>query len=270
MKKLFFLFAMVSMLAFTACDDDDDKGVAVNNTVKSFIENRYQGASIRHAEYEANGLLEVEFIHDSKIKDAYFKSDNEWVYTEWDVALSSLPAAVKDAVTTAYPDYRIDDADFIEVATGTYYEIEIEKDGVDRWIYVTPNGVIHSEGIDSDSPTVTDTMKQFIESRYPGAVIRNSEYNDTGLLEIEFVHDSIVKEAYFNNAGEWVYTEWDVAISKLPQAVTDAAALAYPDYRIDDADFIERSEISYYKIELEKGNFEQWLYVTPDGRIITE
>ena len=90
MKKLLFPILFLALTMVVACDNDDDKGVAVNETIKSYIETKYPGASIRKAEYENNGFLEVEFIHNSLLKDAYFKS-NDWVYTEWDVALAAVP-----------------------------------------------------------------------------------------------------------------------------------------------------------------------------------
>ena len=150
MKKFLFPILFLALAAVVSCDDDDDKGVAVNQTVKSFIETKYPGASIRKAEYENNGLLEVEFIHSSLLKDAYFKSNNDWVYTEWDVALSALPKSVTDAVAEAYPSHRIDDVDFVEAPSGNYYEVEIEKGGSEVWLFVTQDGVILEGGIDNN------------------------------------------------------------------------------------------------------------------------
>ena len=146
MKKLLFPILFLALTMVVACDNDDDKGVAVNETIKSYIETKYPGASIRKAEYENNGFLEVEFIHNSLLKDAYFKS-NDWVYTEWDVALAAVPESVTDAVAVAYPSHRIDEADYIETPSGDYYEVEIEKAGAELWIYVTADGVILDRGL---------------------------------------------------------------------------------------------------------------------------
>lgn len=267
MKKLFFVFAL-ALVALTACSDDDDNYVDVNQTVKAYIEAKYPGAEIRHGEYDDRGLLEVEFIHDSQVKDAYFNSSNEWIYTEWDIAVADLPVEVSNAVSTAYPDYRIDEADYIQAPQGNYYEIEIEKRGVESWVYITPSGNIVQGGIEGGgSVAVNDVIKSFIETEYPGAVIRSVE-NSNGLLEVEFIHDARVKEAYFNSSDEWVYTEWDIAVANLPVAVADAVAETFPDYIIDEADFVEASDGTYYKLDIEKGNFEKWIYVTPSGEIL--
>ena len=47
----------MAIFAFAACDDDDD--IAVNDTIKEFIEQKYTGAQILFAEVEENGLIEV-------------------------------------------------------------------------------------------------------------------------------------------------------------------------------------------------------------------
>lgn len=270
MKKLFPILMLIACTAFVACDDDDNDNIAVNQAIRSYIENKYPGADIRKAEKSSNGLVEVEFIHDSRLKEAYFNAANEWQYTEWDVAIGSLPANITNAIAANYPDFRIDDADYIESPKGTFYEIEIEKGNVEQWIFVTPEGDITSSAPENNTPTIISNAKEYVLDKYPGAVIRSAEYDDNGLIEVEFLHESIVKDAYFNSKGEWQYTEWDVAVKNLPQAVTSAVAAAYPDYRIDDADFIEKASGNYYKLDIEKGNYEILLFVTSDGNIITQ
>ena len=130
----------VALALFTACDKDDDNRVAVNDAIETFIEAEYPGSSIRKAEYEDNGLLEVEFIHNSIRKDAYFNSNNEWVYTKWDVAIASLPQSVVDAASTMFPNYKIDDADYIEHPDGECYKLELERGNIEQVLFVTPDG----------------------------------------------------------------------------------------------------------------------------------
>ena len=119
MKKLL-LIALFSLPFIVACSDDENEmKVSLGNAVIEYIDSRYEGARIRGSEYEENGLLEVEIVHEGKVKDVYFNSQNEWVYTSWDVRVKDLPQAVTSAVAGAYPGYRIDDADFIEIGLDT-------------------------------------------------------------------------------------------------------------------------------------------------------
>lgn len=268
MKKLFPIILFALIAGITACDDDDDKKVAVNEAVKSFIEQRYEGATIREAEYDRDGLLDVEFLHDGLVKDAYFNSANVWLYTEWDIALASLPKVVTDAVAQAYPDFRIEEADFIETENNSYYEIEIDKGGVEQWVFVTVDGVIVENGSDGATPSPNDTIKSFIQEKYPDAAIIDTDKDKAGLIEVEILHENIIKDVYFDSSFAWVYTKWDIAIASLPSAVRNAVADAYPAYTIDDADYIQSSTAECYKLELEIGNFEEVVYVTPDGEIV--
>lgn len=136
MKKLFPI--IILLLSVIACDDDNR--FPVNDTVIDFINKEYRGAVIREAEYNDNGLLEVEIRHDSRIKDVYFDSDDNWVYTSWDVSVLALPAAVMNAVEQAYPGYRIDDADYVQRSEGPLYKLEIEKGELEKTVYALPNG----------------------------------------------------------------------------------------------------------------------------------
>ena len=123
---------------------------------------------------------------------------------------------------------------------------------------------------DNDSkPVVDESVKSFILDKYPGAVIRDADY-EGAYLEVEIMHDARIKDVYFNSADEWVATSWDVAIAELPAAVTTAVKEAYPEYRIDDADYVVTPQRESSRIDLERGNFEKLLYLTPEGEIITE
>ena len=64
-------------------------------------------------------------------------------------------------------------------------------------------------------------------------------------------------------------TNWDVPADYLPDAVKQVLAVAYPQFFVDDADYVERPEILYYEIELEKGGVEIVVFVTPEGEILT-
>ncbi len=141
MKKILSIM-MLFTLAFagTSCDDDDNN-VAINDNVRTYINTHYPGAVILEAEYNY-GYLEVDIYHDTLNKDVYFDNDDAWVKTTWDVAIITLPEAVTAAITTAYPDYRIDDAEYVETPDGTYYSIELEQGERDIYIKITSDGTI--------------------------------------------------------------------------------------------------------------------------------
>ena len=138
MKK-FLPILFISLTALFACEEDN---IAVNNEIRDFIEQKYEGAQILYAEKEFNGEIDVEIIHNNIRKDVKFNRRDEWISTTWDVAINELPDAARESVLNRYPDYRIDDVDYVETPAGDRYKVEIEKGEWDRTIFVTPDGVI--------------------------------------------------------------------------------------------------------------------------------
>ena len=138
MKKLLPIL-FLSLAALWACDEVN---IAVNDNIRDFIEQKYEGAKILYAEKEFNGEIDVEIIHNDTRKDVKFNRREEWISTTWDVPVSQLPDVVRERVQDSYPEYRIDDADYIETPAGDRYKLEIEKGEWDRTIFVTPDGII--------------------------------------------------------------------------------------------------------------------------------
>lgn len=117
---------------------------------------------------------------------------------------------------------------------------------------------------DDNNVAINDNVTTYINTHYPGAVILEAEYQH-GLLEVDIYHDSLNKEVYFDNNDTWVKTMWDVAVTALPEAVTNAIATNYPNHRIDDAEYTETPDGVYYTIEIEQGERDIYIKVTPDG-----
>lgn len=141
MKKILSLL-MLFTLAFAGIScDDDDNSVAINEKIRSYINVYYPGAKILEAEYKYN-FLEVDIYHDSLKKEVYFDHHDIWVLTTWDIAIAALPDSVTSAIATAYPDYRIDDAEYADTPEGVYYSIDLERGEEEIHIYVAPDGTI--------------------------------------------------------------------------------------------------------------------------------
>ena len=138
MKKLLPIL-FISLTALFAYEEDN---IAVNNEIKDFIEQKYEGAQILYAEKEFNGEIDVEIIHNNIRKDVKFNRRDEWISTTWDVAINELPDAARESVLNRYPDYRIDDVYYVEPPAGDRYKVEIEKGEWDRIIFATSDGVI--------------------------------------------------------------------------------------------------------------------------------
>ena len=139
MKKLLPIL-LLSIASILACDKHDN--YIVNDYIKDFIELKYKGARILYAEKEFNGEVDVEIIHNNIKKEVKFNRKNQWINTSWDVAIHQLPDIVQESVQNSYPQYIIEDADYVETPTGDYYRIELEKGEWEKIVLVTANGEI--------------------------------------------------------------------------------------------------------------------------------
>lgn len=79
---------------------------------------------------------------------------------------------------------------------------------------------------------------------------------------------SISKDVMFTAEGAWVYTIWDISKRHLEDVVKNAVTAAHPGYVIDDADFIETPDGSYFLVEMEQGEREIYVKVTAEGEIL--
>lgn len=138
MKKLLPLL-FISLFTLLSCEEEN---IVVNDTIKNFIEQKYQGARILTAEKEFNGDIDVDIIHDNIQKDVKFNSNNKWISTSWDIPISQLPDAARESVLSRYPEYIIDDVDYVEKPDGDHYKVEMEKGEWDKTVFVKANGEI--------------------------------------------------------------------------------------------------------------------------------
>ena len=136
MKKLLPIL-FISLFALLACEEEN---IAINNDIRNFIEQKYEGATILYAEKDFNGEIDVEIIHNNIKKEVKFNRKNSWINTTWDVAINELPGAARESILDKYPEYRIDDVDYVETPTGYHYKVELEKGEREKIVFVTAEG----------------------------------------------------------------------------------------------------------------------------------
>ena len=216
-------------------------------------------------------MTEVEIIDGRICRDLLFDSSENWVYTRTEVRRSDVPEVVMSALQASeYGNYRIDEVDYYESPDGNFYRFDLEYGDDDVKVDVAADGssVEPVSGDDFFGGAPAGDVASVIGQLYPGARILEQD-NDDGYLKVEIWHDSREKDVYFNGAGEWVRTEWDVRISELPEAVNSTLSAEYPDYRADDAKFVQTPDGEYYLVEMEgRGDREIIVRVAADGTLL--
>ena len=107
--------------------------------VKAYVDSAFAGAAVVDFDIEDNGMIEVDLRHGGKSVEVLFTAAYEWVMTKTDCS-RDVPAEVADAVRQALPGARIDDCDYVQTATESYYLVD--TDNPDRDLRVTPDGQV--------------------------------------------------------------------------------------------------------------------------------
>lgn len=223
------------------------------------VESLYPGAIIVDKDQE-DKFLEVTVIDNRVVRDIYFDSNLQWIRTETEIGYTQLPQAVVDAVKAKYDGYRFDDIEHVKLNTlEEFYRIDLESRNGDVTVEVSPDGATIKEVTDGDdnlshNNRLPDAVKADIEKRYPGATIKDVDY-DHGYLEVEILHNGVEKDVYFTGSNEWVRTETDVKYASLEEAVKTAISQsAMAKYEIDDITLIESPAGEYYLVEFDDVN----------------
>lgn len=278
MKIRFLLLAVIlGSMSLCACNDDDDS-YKPDAAVQEAFEAKYPSAT--HLSWEKKGpYILADFREGNKEMTAWFDAQGKWYMTETDLtSIEQLPQAVKTAFLSGeYAQWKIDDIDMLERKDNeTIFVIEIENGKQEMDLYYSADGILLKAIADNDNDNDYDNylpsqlpaaVENFINQRYPGARIIEAE-TDKGKLEVDIIHNNRSKEVVFDAQNNWLYTEYDVNYSEVPQTVKDALqASQYKDYRIDDIDYYEKPDVSYYRFELESGNKEIKINIDETGRI---
>lgn len=133
-------------LGFQSCDDDD-KDIVADAQLASAFEAQFPNVDARFVQWEWNDrskLYEADFYEDNYEKSAWFSRDYVWQKTETDLnpPYNEVPDVVSEAALAQYPDYRIEDIDFIETPTNDYYVVEMERGEREIYLNIEEDGRI--------------------------------------------------------------------------------------------------------------------------------
>ena len=124
-------------------ENTDRIPAVLSATILSDIDARYPGATVADVETEENNTLEVLINDNGTYREVYFDNTGTWLQTTTDIPLNSVPATVINALSTSqYADYEIDDVEMLEIAEGSFYLFELEKNDTEIDVKISPEGEV--------------------------------------------------------------------------------------------------------------------------------
>ncbi|NJW53079.1 PepSY-like domain-containing protein [Salinimicrobium oceani] len=216
MKNLkFFSLILVSLLVFSSCSNDDDGGetggevdlnltaarsdnhvntAALPQAILDYITTNYPNNTIWKAEIEDNNNYEVELndetelIFDQQGNFLGIDDDDDDDFGDEDVAAGDLPAAVRDFISTYFPNATVEEA---ERENNGNYEVELSND-VELIFDADGNFLGRAEDDDNDDRDDEDiaiddlpqAVRDYITANYPDYSIIEAEKEDDGTYEV--------------------------------------------------------------------------------------
>jgi hypothetical protein len=105
--------------------------------------------------------------------------------------------------------------------------------------------------------------------KFPQAEKVKWEKENAHEYEANFVMNSTLQSANFNDKGAWRETEVEIKVSELPQKVTESIKARYPGNQIVSAAKIELADKSVmYEADLKKGALKKEVLLKPDGSMV--
>ncbi|MEG1543476.1 MAG: PepSY-like domain-containing protein [Tannerellaceae bacterium] len=261
-----------SMSLFANCKGDDRHLYQPTQVVLKTFESRYPSAERVTWETKQNYQV-AEFYTGANKSEAWFDGSGVWVMTETDISFKALPSAVKTSFNaSAYATWKVDDVDQLErMSAATIYIIETELGEKEADLRYSETGllikVIFDAGKDDKHQPVVipELVRTALLKKYPNALILEYEMETTG-LEVDILDKGIQKDVCFNNAGQWLSSEWDIRSDEAPAAVLNfLATSAYSTYRIDEVSALEKPAGMFYVFDMKQNNNEVTLTLSADG-----
>lgn len=111
-----------------------------------------------------------------------------------------------------------------------------------------------------------------LKKDFPSA--RDIEWEKSEFLyEVEFEIGRVFSddyEAFYDMGHNLIMYKAEISVKDLPAVVKNAALTKYPNFKFEDVDKIVKGKETFYKIELEKGDWDVTITLKSDGTIVSE
>lgn len=139
---------VLSILALSACSQNKINHQTKDKAEKHLIQN-FKAATNINWEQEGDEI-EAEFEEAGINYSVKYNAQGEWLETEKELNEASLPAEIIAAINANFNSAEIEDAEWVETANESFYELNVEADHDDFEVKLTPNGKIISSKLEED------------------------------------------------------------------------------------------------------------------------
>ncbi len=157
LKALAAMIPLLGVITFTSCEDDDVDLKSAPINVQEAFDVKYPEVPYERWEKRQDYFV-AEFRNNGVETEEWFTAQAEWCMTETDIDWNRelLPEAVKTALASSkYGTWRIDDINFYERKTDSFYQIGVETQGEkDRNLYYAPDGTLIKDEKDRENDDV--------------------------------------------------------------------------------------------------------------------
>jgi hypothetical protein len=279
MKTNGWIFFVMCMIGFIACDDEEDK-VVPPEVVENAFQTQFPTAT--SVKWERAGVFrKVDFKVDSKEYEAWYNAAGVWLQTETTENYANIPVAIKTFLATngEYPLASWTPQNEVEVLSrllySDYYGVELEQGEQEVTIWADDEAFYHiTVAEDFNREDTPKAIRTYILQKELNSWITQTLKWVNGHYQVNVLSGSMVKQFYFDASLNWLYAEWPVESDQLPDVVKAVLqGPAYTDYAIKSVTFQERTSTAYYHIVLENTNSSEALTIhvniDPEGNIIS-
>jgi len=154
MKNVFLVFTLAAMFSLNACCQDAKE---VPAAVRTAFSEKFPDASKVKWSMENKTEWEAEFKINDKEYSANYDVNGTWMETEYEIAESEIPAAVKATLDNEFNTYKVEESELSETANGKVYEFELTKGKEEIEVAINADGtVVKKEQAEEDGDEDND------------------------------------------------------------------------------------------------------------------
>lgn len=127
--------------------------------------------------------------------------------------------------------------------------------------------VLLTYSCDHNKADVPEEVKSTFSTMFPNASDIEWEMDDD-MWEVEFEWNDMEYEACFNPDGSWKETEFELEESELHEMALFILSNDYPDWEIEEVEFVERPDFRGYEVGIEMDEKKMEILFNEGGELV--